>query len=221
MTKSPESPRLRLSRSTKKLGRWQPVLGGQVDDAATVIAAAQRRVPDLAAKVAAPSNAVRGDLERSILPGAALYLELRSRLGQDRALALVEACITATAERRARLFHLLDRTPWLFPIFRRWGKWMMERTMSPPTWGIRWIEANPHRLKFEMTRCFYLDTLTALQIPELTAAYCHGDEVLYGHLRHLEFVRAGTLAEGCEVCDFCFERRAGAERRTGTQRAGT
>jgi hypothetical protein len=221
MTRLTESPRLRLSRSTNKLGRWQPVLVGRVDDAAEVIAAAQRRVPDLAAKVAVPSNADRGPLEGSILPGAALYLELRSRFGQDRALALVRACITATGERRARPFHLLDRTPWLFPIFRRWGKRMMERAMSPPTWGMRWIEASPQRLQFEITRCFYLDTLTALGIPELTAEYCHGDEVIFGHLRHLEFVRAGTLAQGCEVCDFCFERPAGGQRRADTQRAGT
>ncbi len=43
---------------------------------------------------------------------------------------------------------------------------MMERALSRPTWGTRWIEDSPRRLRFEITRCFYLDTLTALGIPE-------------------------------------------------------
>jgi hypothetical protein len=209
---------LRLSRSAKELRRWQPVLNDQVDDAATLVAGAQRRVHEIATRVAVPSEDARGHLENSILPGAALYLESRSRFGPDRALALARACFTASAERQARPFHLIDRTPWLFPILRRWGKQMLQRSFSEPAFGMRWIEDSPQRVRFDMTRCFYLDTLTTLGIPELTGEYCHGDEVLYGHLQHLEFVRSGTLAQGCDVCDFCFDRRAGGVRRTRTER---
>lgn len=214
MTSFPQSPRLRPSRSAKVLRRWRPVLEAHVDDDAAVLAEAQRRVLDIATEVSVPSKVARGHLERSILPGAALYLELRARFGQDRALALVRVCFTAIAARRARPLHLLDRTPWLFPIFRRRGRRMMEQAYSGPTWGVRWIEDSAQRLRFDMTRCVYLDTLTELGIPELTAEFCHGDEVAYGNLRGLAFVRAGTLAEGCDVCDFCFERRAGGDRST-------
>lgn len=213
-TQSNAPAELRLSRSAKVLRRWQPVLDDQVDDAAALVAQAQERVHEIAARVAVPSEDVREALELSILPGAALYLESRARLGQDRALALARACFTASAERQSRPFHLLDRTPWLFPILRRWGRTLIRRSFSEPAYGMRWIEDSPRRLRFDMTRCFYLDTLTALGIPELTVEYCHGDEVLYGGLRHLEFVRAGTLAQGCAACDFCFERRPGGDRRS-------
>ena len=83
----------------------------------------------------------------------------------------------------------------------------MRRDFSPPAFGVRWIEDSAQRVRFDMTRCYYLDTLTTLGIPELTGLYCRGDEVMYGGLDHLRFVRSGTLAQGCDRCDFCFERR--------------
>lgn len=69
-------------------------------------------------------------------------------------------------------------------------------------------------MRFDMTRCYYLHTLTTLGIPEVTGLFCHGDEVMYGGLGHLRFVRAGTLAQGCDRCDFCFERRPAGARRS-------
>jgi hypothetical protein len=199
--------RPRSSRMAKVLRRWEPVLGGQLDGAATVLASAQRRIPGLAARLTVPSKGARGHLERAILPGAAVYLELSDRFGQDRARKLTATCLDAGAERRARVLRLLDRTPWLFPVYRRSGRRMMRRDFSPPAFGVRWIEDSAQRVRFDMTRCYYLDTLTTLGIPELTGLYCHGDEVVYGGLSHLRFARMGTLAQGCDRCDFCFERR--------------
>lgn len=204
--------RPRSSRMAKVLRRWEPVLGGQLDGAATVLASAQRRIPGLIPRLTVPSKGARGHLE-GILPVAAVYLELSDRFGQDRARELTAACLAWGAERRARVLRLLDRTPWLFPVFRRSGRRMMRRDFSPPAFGVRWIEDSAQRVRFDMTRCYYLDTLTTLGIPELTGLFCHGDEVMYGGLGHLRFVRSGTLAQGCDRCDFCFERRpAGGHR---------
>jgi L-2-amino-thiazoline-4-carboxylic acid hydrolase len=72
---------------------------------------------------------------------------------------------------------------------------VIQRDFSPPAFGVRWIEDSGLRVQFDMTRCYYLGTLTTLGIPELTGLYCHGDEVMYGGLNHLRFVRAGTLAQ--------------------------
>ncbi len=204
--------RPRSSRMAKVLRRWEPVLGGQLDGAAAVLASAQRRIPGLIQRLSVPPKDARAHLE-GILPGAAVYLELSDRFGRDRAMKLTAACFEAGAARRARVLRLLDRTPWLFPVFRRSGRRMMRRYFAPPAFGLRWIEDSAERVRFDMTRCYYLDTLTTLGIPELTGLYCHGDEVMYGGLDHLRFVRAGTLAQGCDRCDFCFERRrAGGQR---------
>jgi hypothetical protein len=205
--------RPRSSRMAKVLRRWEPVLGGQLEDAATVLASAQRRIPGLIPRLTVPSKAARGHLE-GILPAAAVYLELSGRLGQDRARELTATCLDAGAERRARVLRLLDRTPWLFPVLRRSGRRMMRRDFSPPAFGVRWAEDSPQRMRFDMTRCYYLDTLTTLGIPELTGLFCHGDEVMYGGLSHLRFARSGTLAQGCDRCDFCFERRPAGARRS-------
>jgi L-2-amino-thiazoline-4-carboxylic acid hydrolase len=204
----PRSPRM-----AKVLRRWEPVLGEQLDDAATVLASAQRRIPGLIPRLTVPSKAARGHLE-VILPGAAVYLELSDRFGQDRARKLTATCLDARAERRARVLRLLDRTPWLFPVYRRSGRRMLQRDFSPPAFGVRWIEDSAQRMRFDMTRCYYLDTLTTLGIPELTGLCCHCDEVAYGGLNHLRFVRAGTLAQGCDRCDFCFERRPAGRQRS-------
>jgi len=199
--------RPRSSRMAKALRRWEPVLDGQLDGAATVLASAHRRIPGLIPRLTVPSKGARGHLERAILPGAAVYLELSDRFGQDRARKLTATCVTSGVERRARVLRLLDRTPWLFLVFRRSARRVIQRDFSPPAFGVRWIEDSGLRVQFDMTRCYYLGTLTTLGIPELTGLYCHGDEVMYGGLNHLRFVRAGTLAQGCDRCDFCFERR--------------
>jgi hypothetical protein len=127
--------RPRSSRMAKVLRRWEPVLGGQLDGAATVLASAQRRIPGLIPRLTVPSKGARGHLERAILPGAAVYLELSDRFGQDRARKLTATCLDAGAERRARVLRLLDRTPWLFPVLRRRGRRMMRRDFSPPAFG--------------------------------------------------------------------------------------
>ncbi len=195
MMSASDQLRPRSSRPAKVLRHWEPVLGGQIDGAATVLASAQRRIPGLIPRLTVPSKGARGHLERNILPGAAVYLELSDRFGQDRARKLTATCLGSNAERRARMLRLLDRTPWLFQVFRRSGRRMMQRQFSPPAYEVRWIEDSAQRMRFDMTRCYYLDTLTTLGIPELTGLFCHGDEVMYGALGHLRFARAGTLAQ--------------------------
>lgn len=201
--------RPRLSRSVKVLRRWQPVLADQMDGADQHVAQAQRRLPDLAARVTAPSRACRGSLERMILPGAALYLTLGAYIDRERALSVTGACIASDAERQAGL---LDRTPWLFPIVRYLSvRWIRTRFV-PPAWEAHLLEDTQQRVRFDITRCYYLDTLRTLGIPELTARYCHVDDVIYRGHRHLDFRRAGTLGLGYDRCDFCYERRTGSHR---------
>jgi hypothetical protein len=197
----------RLSRSVKVLGRWRPVLAEHTDSADQLIAAAQRRLPDLAAEVPVPSSFCRGLLEGAILPGAALYLELLDRVDRDRALSLTGACIATDADRRARVRRRADRTPWLFPIFRRMMRWAVRHAYVPPAWEAQMLEDTPRRVHVDITRCYYLDTLTTLGVPELTARYCANDDIIWGHLLHIEFHRTGTLGYGHDKCDFDYQVR--------------
>jgi hypothetical protein len=200
-----------LLRSLAVLRRWRPVLAEHMDGADQVMARVQKRLPGLATSVAVPSTDCRRRLESEILPAAALYCELRDEVGQDRALSLTGACVASDAERGARLVHLLDRTPWLFPILRYLTIHRMRGAYMSPAWEARVLEDTPQRVRLDITRCYYLDTLTSLGIPELTARFCLNDDVIWGDLRHVEFRRAGTLGRGHDACDFCYERLAGPE----------
>ena len=58
-----------------------------------------------------------------------------------------------------------------------------------------------------MTRCFYLNTLTAYGTPELTASFCKSDEVMAELLPpSIRFVRPHTLGRGDALCDFQYCR---------------
>ena len=45
-----------------------------------------------------------------------------------------------------------------------------------------------------------------LGAPELCQFFCRNDEVCYGDLDGIRFVRTGTLAKGADCCDFLIER---------------
>lgn len=172
------------------------------------------------AQVAWPSKrAMQLHLTMSILPGAALYGALRERgLPAGEAVDAVAALIARrSASRRARLErltrHRLVRTAFL-PLAQ-----LVTRVFFPsPGWETHWRERSGTAVAFDMSRCYFLDTFTALGMPELTRAFCAGDDVMYADLcPQLRWLRTGTLATGAPVCDFRFER---AERPVPLGRLG-
>ena len=49
-------------------------------------------------------------------------------------------------------------------------------------------------------------TFAKLGAPELCQLFCRNDQVCYGDLDGIRFVRTGTLAKGASRCDFLIER---------------
>jgi hypothetical protein len=77
---------------------------------------------------------------------------------------------------------------------------------APEGWSTTWLEDSPARVAYDLTGCFYLDTLTAYGAPELTPSFCRMDDLLYGRLERARWGRTGTLARGDARCDFRFTR---------------
>ena len=74
-------------------------------------------------------------------------------------------------------------------------------------WETTYLERSDTRLAFNMTRCFYLDTLKALGAPELTASFCKTDDVMAEQFPStVRFVRPHTLGRGDALCDFQYCR---------------
>ena len=191
---------------------WQSVLARRygIEKAQRLIAAVRQRRAELLAAASLPQNpALRWHLTENILPGLALYQVLlqEHRGDQTAALAEVDEALRAwtLAKNRAR-FALLKLTPTPFSVF----KLVFAQTMKQfpaEGWETTYVENSADRVAFNMTRCFYLNTLIAYGAPELTSSFCKSDEVMAELFPpSIRFVRPHTLGRGDALCDFQYCR---------------
>lgn len=161
------------------------------------------------ARVDWPSRtALRLHMVFSALPGASLYAALRDRgWAEQPATTAVAAVIERRTARQRRRLERLVRHRSLRSAFLPATSWVTRLGFPTPGWEAHWRERTADVAAFDMTRCFLLDTFTRLGVPEITPAYCAGDDLLYSDLcPHLRWLRTGTLATGAPACDFRFER---------------
>lgn len=174
---------------------------------AQVMAAAIRQeYAMLLAESNPPGHAtLRWHLKENILPGLALYRVLLAVHAGDRSTALAEIDVIFRAWTLANTRVLLGAAqvvPTPFWLFRKLAALQMKR-YPPEGWDFLPVEDSSTRLAFNATRCFYLNTLTALGAPELTAAFCKTDEVMAERFpASVRFIRPHTLGRGDALCDF-------------------
>ena len=170
--------------------------------------------------------ALRWHLDYQILPGLALYQILRDnaiRQGIAPEAALKEAgTVIERMDVLARWLPLIRYVPFGVPLFRRVAQ--LSLALFPAQgWDIQMVEDSSRRFAFTIRRCFYLDVLTAYGAPELTAHYCHLDDVAYAALPpSITWERTTTLARGGQYCDFCWrteQAQNGAEKIEVSRRA--
>ncbi len=159
--------------------------------------------------------ALRFHLESNILPGLAIYQVLCDELG-DRvaAQAETEQILAANfAPQRKPLWQFVGRFPEPFRLVRSSLRWIMRFGFPSEGWETQWVEDNPQRIGFDISRCFYLDVLTALGAPELTRTFCILDDYDARQMPPaILFERSGTLGRGQPVCDFRYCTLAGRHR---------
>ncbi len=156
--------------------------------------------------------ALRMHLEQNILPGLALYQVLQAEKGdQTAALAEVEMLLHAGAVRSSlrKATAALKYLPEPFMLIRLVMRAAMRFGFPAAGWETEWIEDSDQRIAFNIHRCFYLNTLTTYDAPELTRLFCQMDDVVYEALPpSIRWERTGTLGRGNEVCDFCYRNVA-------------
>ena len=199
--------RLAAPRRMPFLGLWQRALAGKRGEAeaARLAALAQARYDELYAGRSRLSNrALRIHLERSILPGLALYQTLLEE-GDDRqtALAEMEHMMASTVSGIRGLMSFLGRLPEPFAIFRRIEPWVIRLWFPAEGWEMEPVEESEDCIAFNVHRCFYVDTLRSYGAPELTPVYCGGDDVVFPALAPaITWERPMTLGRGHDHCDF-------------------
>ncbi|MBZ0277571.1 MAG: L-2-amino-thiazoline-4-carboxylic acid hydrolase [Anaerolineae bacterium] len=154
--------------------------------------------------------ALRTHVEGKILPGLSLYQTLLAEgMSPEAALQETENMLTALVRYKWRWVKLLTVIPGTFWFLRKAVGRMMSKQYVEPGFEFEWVENSPRRIAFTMTRCLYYNTLSAYGAPELTSAFCHGDDVLGVVLApKVVFERSQTIGRGDHICDFCY-RSAG------------
>jgi L-2-amino-thiazoline-4-carboxylic acid hydrolase len=150
--------------------------------------------------------ALRWRLMYQILPGLALYQTLQenaTQRGAAPATTLAEAgALLDGLDVLARRLPLLQYAPFAFSLFRPFTRLLL--LLYPSTgYDIQMVEDSRRSIAFTVRRCFYLDVLSAYGARELTACYCHLDDVAFAALPPcIAWERTTTLGCGGTCCDF-------------------
>lgn len=157
-----------------------------------------------------PRNLVlRWHLAGYLLPGVALYRCLQAAgWPAERAATVIGAALERDTQPRRRRFERRGQRRGFFTAFGLLVRGSTPLVYPSPGWRVKWLEISRNRIAFDMTGCYYLDTLDQLGSRELTPVYCRVDDVLNAGISpELTWSRATTMATGGERCDFRFERR--------------
>jgi hypothetical protein len=191
---------------------WQHTLARRygAKKARQLTAAVRRQHASLVNETWLPENkALRWHLMEKILPGLALYRALLQEHAGDQAAALASVDEVFRVKILTKS-HLLFAPMKVLPNPFRFFKWIFPQVMKQfPSegWDITTIEDSADRIAFNMTSCFYMNTLTALGAPELTASFCKSDDDMAECFPPgIRYVRHHTLGRGDDVCDFQYFR---------------
>ncbi|MBL8965820.1 MAG: L-2-amino-thiazoline-4-carboxylic acid hydrolase [Spirochaetaceae bacterium] len=151
---------------------------------------------------------LRRHLHGHILPGLAIYRALREGgLDEKAALEAIEKVFGILAAGMRGKFLWLGKLPFFYGMLRIFMPAAM-RAYPASGWNTTWLEASGERMRFDIDRCYYCDSLRERGAPELAASYCRIDDLIYDGLSAAyAWKRTTTLARGDAKCDFRFERR--------------
>jgi hypothetical protein len=198
----------RRSGGVSGLSAWRRTLARHygVGKAQELAAAVQERYAVLAAGAVQPENRhLRWHLTEKILPGLALYRVLLNEQNGDNqaALRVVEEALTSEMLASSRMqFAPLQWLPDAFPVLKIIFPFRM-KAFPAEGWDFTYLENSDERIAFNATRCFYLNTLTKYDAPELTASFCKCDDAMAEAFPpSIRFIRPHTLGRGDALCDF-------------------
>lgn len=148
-------------------------------------------------------RALQAHLYQNILTGLALYrAQLEAGINPAQAQEAVAAWITAIVQPMRRQVAGLTSLPGGFTLLRMLTPLVMRSSYPTEGWAMEHAQYTRDEIAFDLTSCYYLDTLTRLGAPELTPLYCAGDDLVYGALAKVAWGRSKTLARGGDCCDF-------------------
>ena len=153
-----------------------------------------------------PNNSIlQRHLIDGILPGLALYQIFReSGESQVDAIAAIDRTFEKLFSDKRTSMKKFGGIPFFYGILRLYIKPAMLQYPADG-WKIDWLQNDRNAIRFNMTCCFYFDTLSRYGAPELTLSFCKVDDFIFGEMSpQVSWQRLKTIGKGDHICDFCF-----------------
>ncbi len=175
------------------------------DKASRIAENAQKSYEALCVENAADSKALRSHTFDRIYPGIALYKALRAEgVESEKAVWYIREYFQRVAakyvphlQRAIRVFGLAKSVPKIFI------KISQQSFGTDAGFVYEFPESHGNEARFNIVHCPYLETCRRYGCPEITSAFCDGDDAGYGNLHpKLKWGRTKTLGRGDDCCNF-------------------
>lgn len=173
-----------------------------------ITAKAQKRYEELCRENASDPKALRAHSYARIYPAIAVYEALRADgMEQKQAVWVIReyfqrfsARFVPHLQRTIRALGLAKKIPGLFM------KISLKSFGPDAGFGYEFPESRGREARFNIVKCPYYDICLRYGCPEITRAFCDGDDAGYGHLHpKLVWGRTKTIGRGGDRCDFLLE----------------
>ncbi len=135
---------------------------------------------------------------------AVLDAQIQNGISREKALEFMFAFIKHRSETMALMIKKFLKVPFVYkkmPVFfinmtkKNFGK--------KQNFDAVFHEISNKEMRFDMTKCPYSEICTAYGYPEITKAFCRGDDIVYGNMHSkLVWGRTKTIGDGDSVCNF-------------------
>ena len=178
------------------------------DDAAALWVRAESRLDGMLVQFSTLPKGEKPQVERFVLPTCAIYFELADVFGKNEAFQMMDDYMAEYSANAAKAFRRIVALPGGRGFFMRvFGKVVALSFGEKQGYKNVAHERTANRIVYDVLTCPYQRTFAQLGAPELCQLFCRNDEVCYGDLDGIRFVRTGTLAKGASCCDFLIERK--------------
>ena len=178
------------------------------DKADQIASKAQLRYEELLLENQRDSKALRAHTFKRIYPSIAVYEVLRSEgISSEKAVWYIReyfqrfsAKTVPHIQRLIRAFGLARKMPGFF------YKMSVKNFGTDAGFVYEFPESHGNEARFNIVKCPYMETCVRYGCPEITRAFCDGDDAGYGNLHpRLIWGRTKTIGRGGDCCDFLLE----------------
>lgn len=164
----------------------------------------QKRLARLVAETKGKSKNQMKTLTKTILPRIALYqVLLEVPTEQPEAYRVIQKyLIEVVCDRMKKSYRLFEKLPAFYSIFR---KIFTSSVVKSDNWDSKLLHSDREYFSLDIHKCLWYDACAENKCPEICRLFCECDDINFGSLRKIAFIRNGSIGLGQSKCDFTFK----------------